>query len=71
MKTTTSKKSGLGNTKNKARLITKLMEKFEENGISVKQSNANADFLIVATALERDEQQNLLLLLPMTEICSL
>ncbi|KAG1698121.1 Serine/threonine-protein kinase MRCK alpha [Nymphon striatum] len=43
MKTTTSKQAFLSNAKNKDRLIKDLMEKFESNGLTVKQNNADAD----------------------------
>lgn len=51
MKTTTSKKAFLGNGRNKDRLIQKLKEKFEAVGIIVKQSVADADWLIASTAM--------------------
>ena len=51
MKTTTSQKSFLQNQKNKSRLITYLTPEFQKCDIQVKQHHADADPLVVKTAL--------------------
>ncbi len=51
MKVTTPQKEFLANSENKARLIEKLMEHFQIRGLNVKQSIADADYLIVSTAM--------------------
>jgi hypothetical protein len=58
MKTTTSKHAFFSNAKNKDRLIKKLMEKFESKGLTVKQSNADADWLIVSVAMDVAQTAN-------------
>ena len=67
MKTTTSKKAFLGNGKNKDRLIKKLMEKFEDKELTVKQSTADADWLIVSTAMEAAQTHNILIVVVGTD----
>lgn len=42
----------MANGKGKDRLITKLMTEFEGNGLTVKQSTADADWLIASTAVD-------------------
>ena len=51
MKTTTTQKAFLTNSKNKARLIVKLTTELQHAGVIVKQDAADADHLIVSTAL--------------------
>ena len=51
MKTTTTQKTFLANSKNKARLIVKLTTDLHHAGVLVKQDPANADHFIVSTAL--------------------
>ena len=41
----------LGNNANKNRLIERLTEIFEDNGVTVKRGEADADYLIVSTAM--------------------
>ena len=50
MKENVPKNHVLANTENNARLITKLMEKLEDTGFSVRQSTADADWLIASIA---------------------
>ena len=50
-KTTTTQKTFLANSKNKARLIDKLTTELHHAGVLVKQDPADADHLIVSTAL--------------------
>ena len=51
MKTTTSQRSFLANSKNKSRLIEKLILELQNEGIQTDQHDADADPLIVSTAL--------------------
>ncbi len=51
MPTTTSQSAFLANSSNKARLIDSLSEKMRSAGIRVEQATADADTLIVSTAL--------------------
>ena len=51
MKTTITQKAVLANGKNKARLIDKLRTELQHAGVLVKQDPADADPLIVSTAL--------------------
>ena len=51
MKTTTTQKAFIANSKNKARLIVKLTTELQHAGVIVKQDTADADHLIVSTAL--------------------
>ena len=51
MKANTPKKFFLANSKNKSRLISRLMAELDEVGISCKQHKADADHLIVSTAI--------------------
>ena len=51
MKTTTTQKAFLANSKNKARLIVKLTTELQHAGVIVKQDTADADHLIVSTAM--------------------
>ena len=51
MKTTVTQKCFLGNNANKNRLTERLIEIFEDNGVTVKQAEADADYLIVSTAI--------------------
>ena len=51
MNTTTTQKAFLANNKNKARLIDKLTTELQRAGVLVKQGPADADHLIVSTAL--------------------
>ena len=51
MKTTTTQKASLANSKNKARLIDKLTTELQRVRVLVKQDHADADHLIVYTAL--------------------
>ena len=51
MKTTTTQKAFLANSKNKARLIDKLTTELLHVGVLVKQDPADADHLIVSMAL--------------------
>ena len=51
MKNTTTQKAVLANSKNKARLIDKLTTELQRAGVLMKQDPADADHLIVSTAL--------------------
>ena len=51
MKTTTTQKTFLANSKNEARLIDKLTTELRRAGVLVKQDPVDADHLIVSTAL--------------------
>ena len=51
MKTTVTQKCFLGNNANKNKLIERLIKIFEDNGVTVKQAEADADYLIVSTAM--------------------
>ena len=51
MKTTITQKAFLANSKDKARLIDKLRTELQRAGVLVKQDPADADLLIVSTAL--------------------
>ena len=51
MKTITTQKAFLANSKNKARLIVKLTTELRHAGVIVKQDTADADHLIVSTAM--------------------
>ena len=51
MKTTTTQKAFLVNSKNKARLIVKLKTELQYAGVIVKQDHADGDHLIVLTGL--------------------
>ena len=51
MKTTTTQKAFLANSKNKARLIVKLTTELQHDGVIVKQDTADADHLIVSPAM--------------------
>ena len=51
MKTTTTQKTVLANSKNEARLIDKLTTDLRRAGVLVKQDPVDADHLIVSTAL--------------------
>ena len=51
MKTTTTQRAFLANSKNKARLIDKLTTELPRVRVLVKQDHADADHLIVSTAL--------------------
>ena len=51
MKTTTTWIVFLANSKNKAKLIDKLTTELQRAGVLVKQDTADADHLIVSTAL--------------------
>ena len=51
MKTTITQKAFLANSKNKARLIDKLRTELQHAGVIVKQDTADADQLIVSTAM--------------------
>ena len=51
MHTTTTQADFLENKRNKSRLIKALCNCFQEAGIHVKQAHADADRLIVTTAL--------------------
>ena len=51
MKTTTTQKAFLANSKNEARLIDKLTTELQHAGVLVKQDPADADHLIVSTAM--------------------
>ena len=51
MKTTTTHKGFLANSKSKARLIDKLTTELQRAGVLVKQDPADADHIIVSTAL--------------------
>ena len=51
MTTTTTQRASLANSKNKARLIDKLSTELQHAGVLVKQDPADADHLIVSTAL--------------------
>ena len=51
MKTISTQKSVLAHCKNKARLIDKLRTELQRAGVLVKQDPADADHLIVSTAL--------------------
>lgn len=55
MKVATTQSKFLSNEKNKSRLITMLMKKFQTVGFTAKQDNEDADKLIVSTALERSQ----------------
>ena len=46
-----SQENFLSNEHNKSRFITQLSRKLDENGISVKQANDDADLLIIQTAI--------------------
>ena len=50
-----NQQSLLGNHRNKARLISTLTDAFSDHGITCKQSQADADFLICNTAIELAE----------------
>ena len=51
MKTTITQKAVIANSKKKARLIDKLTTELQRAGVLVKQDPADADLLIVSTAL--------------------
>ena len=51
MNTTITQKAFLANGKSKMRLIEKLLLKFQGTGIHIKQHHADADYLIVETAM--------------------
>ena len=51
MKTTTTQKPVLANNKNKATLNDKLTTELQRAGVLVKQDTADADHIIVSTAL--------------------
>ena len=59
MQTTTTQAAFLANSSNKKRLISMLSEKMREAGIYVKQAEADADAMIVATVLSLAESQEL------------
>ena len=59
MPTTTTQSAFLANSNNKKRLIHTLCEMMHSPGICVKQADANADTLIVSTALSIEESQAL------------
>lgn len=57
MGVTVSREVFLANKKNKSRLIEKLTDRFMNDGIAVRQSEADADVLIVQTALEAAQKK--------------
>ena len=57
MKTTTTQKTVLGNSKNKARLIDKLTTELQCAGVFVRQDPADADHLSVSTALTLEQTE--------------
>ena len=50
MKTVTSQSAFFNNNTNKSKLITMLVNKFNDRNIKTRQANADADRLIVETA---------------------
>ena len=71
MKTTTTRKAFLANSKNKARLIDKLTTKLQRVGVLVKQDPADVDHLIVLTAqltLAQTERKSVVFVGPDTDL---
>ena len=60
MTVSTSQASFLGNARNKSRLIESLSQHLKRQGINVKQSAADADVLIVNTAIDLSKTEDLI-----------